>query len=123
MGQKVQKQNFVELEIHPSRLRSTVRFSPEEYRIIQKDSNTFNKSIPKLLKINYFQRLPTTLFMSPENTKKFLRLYSGVANNLNQLTKRAHLGFSIPEKAIQEFIESNNRILSWVGSLDGNGQN
>ena len=120
MVQKVQQLSFDEEVINPSKLRTTVRFSQEEYKIIKKDSNTFNKSLAQLLRLNYFNRLPTTLFMKHEDSKKFLRVYAGIANNLNQLTKKAHLGFAVPEKAIKEFIESNNQLLSWINSIDGN---
>lgn len=120
MEQNVHQLSFDDEVINPSKLRTTVRFSPEEYKIIKKDSNVFNKSLAQLLRSNYFERLPTTLLMTPENFKVFRRIYSGIANNCNQLTKRAHLGFAVPEKAVLDFTKSNDRLIELIRKLNGN---
>lgn len=119
MEQKVQQLSFDEEIIEPSKLRTTVRLSPAEYKHIKKDSEVFNKTFPQLLRQNYFDRLPTTLLMAQEHFKVFRRIYSGIANNCNQLTKRAHLGFAVPEKSILELTESNNNLMDLIRKLNG----
>lgn len=120
MDKKIQQLSFEDEIINPSKMRTMVRFSSEEYKIIKKDSKVFNKSLPQLLRANYFSRLPTTLLMTPENFKVFRRIYSGIANNCNQLTKRAHLGFAVPEKAVLDFTKSNDRLIELIRKLNGN---
>ena len=123
MKQNAKQLSFDESIIDPSKLRTTVRFSQEEYKAIKEDSNTFNRSVAELLRARYFSHLPTTILMNAENFKQFQRTYSGIANNCNQLAKKAHLGFSIPEKAVRELLESNNKLFTLVSSLNGYGKN
>jgi len=119
MSQNVKQLEFERSILDTSKLRTTVRFSSDEYIKIKSDSEIFNRSLPALLKTNYFKRLPTSILMTPEKFKIFYRIYSGVANNLNQITKKAHLGFSIPEKTILEFVKSNDELFHLVNGLNG----
>ena len=121
MKQEALQLSFDGLEKNPSKLRTTVRFTPEQYKIIKDDAKIFRKSPAKLLRLNYFDRLPTKLLMTPENLKLFLRIYSGIGNNCNQLAKRANAGISVPMTSINRLIDSNDRLLDLVTSLNGHG--
>ena len=114
--------SFQDSIIVPSKMRAHVRFSPEEYKKISKDSKIFKKSISWLLRQNYFKRLPTNVLLGVDDFKLFQRQYQGIANNLNQLTKRVHLGFPLPEKSILELSERTNELFFFVSSKSGNGQ-
>ena len=123
MTTKADQLVFEDFELTPTKLRTTVRFTQEEYLKIKRDSEVFGRSLPVLLRVSYFGRLPTRVLMAPDQYKQFMRVYSGIANNLNQLTKQAHLGHKVPQKALEEFSYEINQLFRKVNRLCGNSQN
>ena len=110
MVQEAKQLSLKELELDPSKLRTTVRFTPKEYQKILEDSEILGQTLPTILKAGYFGRLPTEILMTPAQYKEFVRIYRGVANNLNQLTKNSHLGRPVPESALRDFIQISNEL-------------
>lgn len=120
MGQEGLEKSVLEINEARRKYRTFVRFSRDEYIRIQKDSELYSLSPASLLREKYFRDLPPNLLMPPEAHKKFLRIYQGLGNNLNQLTKRAHLGFKVPEKEIKDFQNISERLYEIVRKLSGN---
>jgi hypothetical protein len=87
-----------------------VRLFPSEKQAIDEKAKTAGMNASEwfrkaALKAKVMPRL------SPEETK-YLRMLSGMANNLNQLTKLAHgKGLTYFIKAIIEMLEKINRIM------------
>ena len=72
---------------------SFVRFSEDEYKKIKEDSKTLGKSIPTLLRTNYFKgKIESPTFIK-EDAEKILTALSRIGNNLNQIAKKVNSGF------------------------------
>ena len=101
-----------------------MRFTPSEYREIQKASLLTGKSIPWLLKTAFFEKgvAPPTLDLE---TRTFVRREIGyIGNNLNQAVRYIHTGLIAEFKSRFEDVEESVRILrSYLGLGYGNRKN
>ena len=72
---------------------SHVRFSPQEYRKVLKDSKEKNKTIPALLKDSYFGRLPEKVAFKDTHVNEIRKDLNRIGNNLNQIARKLNSGF------------------------------
>ena len=74
---------------------SCVRFTPVEYRRVQRDQLLTGQSIPWLLKTRYFSaaelRPPAFDY---ETSREILRQLGAIGNNMNQVAKRTNSGIN-----------------------------
>ena len=75
----------------PDTCRANVRFTPEEYRRLQREQLLTGRSIPWLLRTRCFSsaelRPPAFDY---ETSCEILRQYAAIGNNMNQIAKRVN---------------------------------
>ena len=71
------------------------RMTVNEYLIISDSANTLGIGIPDYIRRKVTGRTLSRAKVLPENRKLFVEL-SRIGNNINQLTKKAHLGMKEP---------------------------
>ena len=79
----------------PGSNSSCVRFTPAEYRRVQRDQLLTGRSIPWLLKTRYFSaaelRPPAFDY---DTSREILRQLGAIGNNMNQVAKRTNSGIN-----------------------------
>jgi len=90
-------------------IRVNVRMTVNEFLIVSDSANCLGIGIPDYIRKKVTGRpLPRTKVV-PENRKLFIEL-SRIGNNLNQLTKKAHLGLHAPKTLQNELLELKETI-------------
>ena len=104
-----------ELEYTVSELRTTVRFTPSEYRRLKREQQLTGQSIPWLLKQSYFRRaeLRPPAF-DYETSRAILREIGAIGNNLNQLAKRVNSGIA---SAVLEHVAAMRSKLDQIAAV------
>jgi hypothetical protein len=105
-------------------LSTCVRFTPSEYRELQKQSLISGKSIPWLLKTAFFNHgiSPPTLDLETRNMVR--REIAYIGKNLNQAVRYLHSGLIAEFKSRFEEVEEGVRVLrSYLGLGYGNRKN
>ncbi len=95
--------------------RANVRFSPSEYKQVQKDSSKLSKTVPTLLRDAYFNRLPTKVLVTQKDLETLRKDINRIGNNLNQVAKKVNSGFmhgwsDTLDKVLEEFKTLNSLI-------------
>ena len=114
--------NNEEIEFAPSKARrSLVRFTENEYRKIVGAVIESGKSVPWLLKTAYFKKGISAPTLDVERRKTVLRELSHIGNNVNQLTKMAHIrGFESIKDALFDSLRDIRLLKSFLGLDYGN---
>ncbi len=86
-------------------IRASVRFTSMEYRMIQKYAKTSGMTISEYLSSKALNHRVTAK-ASPDEVKIGFQL-SGMANNLNQLTKAVHQGKALHSEVLKAVIGIN----------------
>ena len=109
--------NDVELNVAPSHSRrSLVRFTEREYQRIVDDYLETGKSIPWLLKTAYFKKGISAPTLDVERRKGALRELAYIGNNLNQLTRMAHVrGFETVKSELLDSLHSIRLLKQFLG--------
>ncbi|MEW4923097.1 plasmid mobilization relaxosome protein MobC [Algibacter sp. 2305UL17-15] len=90
-------------------IRVNVRMTVNEFLVVSDSANCLGIGIPDYIRRKVTGRpLPRTRVM-PENRKLFIEL-SRIGNNINQLTKKAHLGMHTPKILQRELLELKETI-------------
>ena len=69
-----------------------VRISPPELKKLKEDSGHSKKSIPSLLRENYFNTPPTKVLMSEKDVDKLRKEINRIGNNINQIAREINSG-------------------------------
>jgi hypothetical protein len=72
-------------------IKLNLRFTVNEYLIVCNNADTLGVSIPDYLRKKATGKALPRTKISPDNRKLFIELCR-IGNNLNQITKKAHLG-------------------------------
>lgn len=94
-----------------SGLRTTVRFSPDEYERLTNDKRVTGMSIPGLLKRTYFKGPPLSPLMCPEDQRTALTELRRIGTNINQIAKHLNSGFR--EGWYEEFVQVRDNV-AWL---------
>ena len=92
-----------------------VALTPEEFERITEESKKTKASIPELLRMAYFNRLPTRVLMNKKDVVILRKDLNRIGNNLNQITKKINSGLlygwsDTLEKISHEFSELKKEI-------------
>jgi hypothetical protein len=114
--------NETELDLAPSNsCRSQVRFTESEYRRIVRDQLETGKSVPWLLKTAYFKKGISAPTLNAETRKAALRELAYIGNNLNQLTRMAHVrGFETIKGELLDLLQAIRVLKGFLGCDYGN---
>lgn len=95
--------------------RTNVRFTPVEYRRIQRDQLLTGRSIPWLLKTRYFNsaELQPPVF-DYKTSCDLLRQIAGIGNNLNQIARRINSGIA---DGVHDHITAMHKLLKDIHTL------
>ena len=88
-GDQMNKNNIIKLS---TRNRCCVRMTTFEYKQIQKDSKTFGKSVPQLLRESYFSQPPRKVLMNKNDLDVLRKDLNRIGNNLNQIARKLNSG-------------------------------
>ena len=69
-----------------------VRVSSAEHQQLLKDSKYLRKTLPKLLRESYFNRVPSTILMRDDDVDKLRVEINRIGNNINQIAKQMNSG-------------------------------
>lgn len=101
--------------------RANVRFSKNEYAKLQRDQLVTGRSVPWLLKTAYFKNEISAPTLDTETRTAVRRELSAIGNNLNQLTRLAHLEvIGGLREQILECIHAIRTLKSYLGQDYGN---
>jgi hypothetical protein len=93
-----------------------VRFTESEYRRIVRDQLETGKSIPWLLRTAYFKNGISAPTLDADTRKTCLRELAYIGNNLNQLTKMAHVrGFETIKGEVLEMVQTVKMLKGFLG--------
>ena len=98
----------------PDSCRANVRFTPAEYRRLQRDQLLTGQSIPWLLKTRYFSGELKPPAFDYETSREILRQLSGIGTNLNQIARRVNSGIS---DGVHEQISAMLKLLEHLNKL------
>ncbi|WP_345065740.1 plasmid mobilization protein [Sphingobacterium thermophilum] len=108
------------LSPHKKNHRINVRFDEQEYRLVLHNARIANMKKSEWVRKSAILKKITPRY-TPEQLKVF-RDFTGVANNLNQLTKKAHqIGLSQMTHECQNTINHINRCVNKL--LEHGGEN
>ncbi|MGK5086520.1 MobC family plasmid mobilization relaxosome protein [Bdellovibrionota bacterium FG-2] len=98
-----------------SSCRTTVRFSPVEYRRITRQQLLTGRSIPWLLKTRFFNsaELQPPAF-DYETSRELIRQIAAIGNNLNQIAKGVNSGIA---KEVSDHIKAMHKLLEDLHAL------
>src|SRR6056297_3096255 len=74
-------------------IRVNVRMTVSEYLTVSENASTLGVSIPDFIRLNTTGRVLPRKRISPEDRKLFVEMCR-IGNNINQLTKKVHLGMN-----------------------------
>nr|WP_298994876.1 plasmid mobilization relaxosome protein MobC [uncultured Allomuricauda sp.] len=74
-------------------IRLNVRVTVKEYLIVAKNADTLGITIPDFIRMKVTGRVLPRKRIAPEDRKFFIEL-GRIGNNINQLTKKVHLGMN-----------------------------
>ena len=103
-----------------SEKRANVRFNEEEYERLVSDACVTGKSIPVLLKDEYFKGPRTVPLMGSEDQRATLAELRRIGNNINQIARHLNAGFG--DSCIIEFSEIRDTLYNlrrFVGGFLG----
>ncbi len=92
----------------PTEPRTNVRFTEEEFKKLEAESQRTGKSIPILLKTTYFKKEIKTSPFDKEDSKKILSALSRIGNNINQIARALNSGFR--EGFNKDIINANDEL-------------
>jgi len=78
-------------------IRVNVRMTVSEYLTVSENAATLGVSIPDFIRLKTTGRVLPRKRIAPEDRKLFVEICR-IGNNINQLTKKAHLGMNNPPK-------------------------
>lgn len=76
-------------------IRINVRMTVSEYLTVSENADTLGITIPDFIRMKTTGRVLPKKRISPEYRKLFIEL-GRIGNNINQLTKKVHLGMNNP---------------------------
>lgn len=85
-------------------IRLNIRMTVNEYLIVSDNANALGIGIPDYMRRKAIGKVLPRTKVLPENRKLFIEL-SRIGNNLNQLTKRVHLGMRDPKSLNEQLLE------------------
>ena len=91
----------------------TVKFSKIDYERLCRRSRQANLTLAEFLRVSAFETTITARHSAEETA--FIRSLTGMANNLNQLTRLAHAkGIERLEKQIASVVQEVRRLLKYL---------
>ena len=85
-------------------IRVNVRMTVSEYLTVSENAETLGITIPDFIRLKTTGRVLPRKRISPEDRKLFIEM-GRIGNNINQLTKKAHLGMDNPPQLISLLLE------------------
>tara|TARA_R110000765_G_scaffold295818_3_gene390989 strand:- start:17719 stop:18159 length:441 start_codon:yes stop_codon:yes gene_type:complete len=76
-------------------IRINVRMTVSEYLTVSENASTLGVAIPDFIRLKTTGRVLPRKRISPEDRKLFVEM-GRIGNNINQLTKKVHLGMNNP---------------------------
>ena len=85
-------------------IRINVRMTVSEYLTVSENADTLGITIPDFIRMKTTGRVLPKKRISPEYRKLFIEL-GRIGNNINQLTKKVHLGMNNPTVLDEQLFE------------------
>lgn len=85
-------------------IRVNVRMTVSEYLTVSENAETLGIAIPDFIRLKTTGRVLPRKRIAPEDRKLFIEM-GRIGNNINQLTKKAHLGMDNPPQLISLLLE------------------
>jgi len=101
-------------------IRINVRMTVSEYLTVSENADTLGITIPDFIRMKTTGRVLPKKRISPEYRKLFIEL-GRIGNNINQLTKKVHLGMNnstVLDEQLYELIRTFDVLISNIVNLD-----
>lgn len=90
-------------------IQINIRVGVDDYLIVSENASTLGLGITEYVRRKITGKAMPRTKVAPENRKLFVEL-SRIGNNINQLTKKAHLGMHTPKILQAELLELKETI-------------
>lgn len=90
-------------------IRLNVRMTVKEYLIVAENAETLGITIPDFIRMKTTDRVLPRKRIRPDNRKLFIAL-GRIGNNVNQLTKKVHLGMRNAPLLIEKLSEMKDTL-------------